>query len=61
MKYENTLNSFKITREQERAEQQIIIEKEKAEVLEQHRVTILDERKDALSSSRNTIKGKISE
>jgi len=61
MKYENKFEKIKFTIEKERAEQQVIIEKEKAEVQEQHEVTIIEERKDALDSSRNTIKGKISE
>ena len=50
MKYENKFEKIKFT-----------IEKERAEVQEQHEVNIIEERKDALDSSRHTIKGKIAE
>lgn len=61
MKYENKLEAVKFTFEKERIEQQSKIEKERVEQQEQFKVTVHEERKDAVGTSRNTIKGKIGE
>jgi len=58
---ENEINEIHHTIEIERLEQLSKIEKERVEQQEQLKVTVIEERKDAIGSSRNTIKGKIGE
>ena len=61
MKYESKLEAIKFTIEKERTDQQFTIEKEKVEMQEQFKVTVIEERKDAIGSSRHTLKGRIGE
>jgi len=61
MKYKIKLQAIKFESKQDKTEQQVITDKEKVEMQEQFKVTVIDERKDARESSRHTLKGKIAE